>query len=125
MANDRIFIVMPFVEHDLKTLLADMPHPFVQSEVKTIMLQLLSAVEYCHANWIVSCKTSPPSDMICINRTPAITNSRHRVCRSLPSRPIEMRVPLPLPLSPRSRRHANSRSHQPMQALADVSCTGI
>lgn len=45
---------MPFIEHDLKTLLADMPHPFVQSEVKTIMRQLLSAVAHCHANWIVS-----------------------------------------------------------------------
>lgn len=55
---------MPFIEHDLKTLLADMPAPFVQSEVKTIMLQLLSAVEYCHANWIVSLVVL--SD-ICIN----------------------------------------------------------
>lgn len=45
---------MPFIEHDLKTLLADMPHPFLQSEVKTIMTQLLSAVAHCHANWIVS-----------------------------------------------------------------------
>lgn len=45
--------MMPFIEHDLKTLLADMPHPFLQSEVKTIMLQLLSAVAHCHANWIV------------------------------------------------------------------------
>ncbi|RSH83893.1 hypothetical protein EHS25_005137 [Saitozyma podzolica] len=50
---NQIFIVMPFIEHDLKTLLADMPHPFLQSEVKTIMLQLLSAVAYCHANWIL------------------------------------------------------------------------
>lgn len=49
----RVYIVMPFIEHDLKTLLADMPHPFLQSEVKTIMLQLLSAVAHCHANWIV------------------------------------------------------------------------
>ena len=45
---------MPFIEHDLKTLLADMPHPFLQSEVKTLMLQLLSAVAHCHSNWIVS-----------------------------------------------------------------------
>ena len=49
----RIFIVMPFIEHDLKTLLADMPHPFLQSEIKTLMLQLLSAIGHCHANWIV------------------------------------------------------------------------
>lgn len=45
---------MPFIEHDLKTLLADMPHPFLQSEVKTLMMQLISAVGHCHANWIVS-----------------------------------------------------------------------
>lgn len=45
---------MPFVEHDLKTLLEEMPHPFVQSEVKTLLRQLLSAVAHCHANWIVS-----------------------------------------------------------------------
>lgn len=44
---------MPFIEHDLKTLLADMPHPFLQSEVKTLMLQVLSAVAHCHTNWIV------------------------------------------------------------------------
>lgn len=49
----RIFIVMPFIEHDLKTLLADMPHAFLQSEVKTIMKQLLSAVDHCHKNWIL------------------------------------------------------------------------
>jgi cell division cycle 2-like protein len=49
---------MPFIEHDLKTLLSDMPHPFLQSEVKTIMIQLLSAMAHCHANWIVRIKVS-------------------------------------------------------------------
>lgn len=68
---------MPFIEHDLKTLLADMPSPFVQSEVKTIMLQLLSAVDFCHANWIVSFPS--PISEICIKLEPtsqltAITN---------------------------------------------------
>ncbi|KAL1408838.1 hypothetical protein Q8F55_005652 [Vanrija albida] len=50
---NQIFIAMPFIEHDLKTLLADMPHAFLQSEVKTIMRQLLSAVAHCHSNWIL------------------------------------------------------------------------
>ncbi|KAK1921394.1 putative cell division cycle 2 [Papiliotrema laurentii] len=50
---NQIFIVMPFIEHDLKTLLSDMPHPFLQSEVKTIMIQLLSAIAHCHDNWIL------------------------------------------------------------------------
>jgi len=48
---------MPFIEHDLKTLLETMPHPFLQSEVKTLMMQLLSAVAHCHSNWIVSARS--------------------------------------------------------------------
>ncbi|KAJ8084187.1 hypothetical protein PM082_002954 [Marasmius tenuissimus] len=44
---------MDFIEHDLKSLLTLMPTPFLQSEVKTLMLQLLSAVKHCHSNWIL------------------------------------------------------------------------
>jgi serine/threonine protein kinase len=49
----RVFIVMDFVEHDLKSLLALMPTPFLQSEIKTIFRQLLSAVAHCHGNWVL------------------------------------------------------------------------
>lgn len=49
----RVFVVMDFVEHDLKTLLATMPTPFLVSEIKTLLLQLLSAIALCHDNWIV------------------------------------------------------------------------
>jgi cell division cycle 2-like len=49
----RVFIVMDFIEHDLKTLLTLMPTPFLQSEIKTLLLQLLSAVAHCHKNWIL------------------------------------------------------------------------
>ena len=49
----RVFIVMDFIEHDLKTLLSVMPSPFLQSEVKTLTLQLLSAVAHCHERWIL------------------------------------------------------------------------
>ena len=49
----RIFIVMEFVEHDLKTLLSSMRTPFLQSEIKTLMRQLLSALALLHANWII------------------------------------------------------------------------
>ena len=44
---------MDFIEHDLKTLLTLMPSPFLQSEIKTLMVQLLSAVSHCHSNWIL------------------------------------------------------------------------
>ncbi|KAE9410935.1 Pkinase-domain-containing protein [Gymnopus androsaceus JB14] len=49
----QVFVVMDFIEHDLKSLLTLMPSPFLQSEIKTLMLQLLSAVKHCHANWIL------------------------------------------------------------------------
>ncbi|KAI5121325.1 hypothetical protein M0805_003792 [Coniferiporia weirii] len=49
----QVFIVMDFIEHDLKSLLTLMPQPFLQSEIKTLLLQLLSAVSHCHKNWIL------------------------------------------------------------------------
>ncbi|KAL6302208.1 Pkinase-domain-containing protein [Sparassis latifolia] len=49
----QVFIVMDFIEHDLKTLLTVMPSPFLQSEIKTLLLQLLSAVAHCHERWIL------------------------------------------------------------------------
>ncbi|KAG8928399.1 hypothetical protein FRC03_012361 [Tulasnella sp. 419] len=49
----QVYIVMDFIEHDLKTLLATMPQPFLQSEIKTLLRQLLSAVAHCHANWVL------------------------------------------------------------------------
>ncbi|KAE9987856.1 hypothetical protein EG328_001282 [Venturia inaequalis] len=50
--ND-VFLVMEFLEHDLRTLQEDMAEPFMQSEVKTLMIQLTSAVGYLHDNWIM------------------------------------------------------------------------
>jgi serine/threonine protein kinase len=44
---------MDFIEHDLKSLLTVMPNTFLQSEIKTLLLQLLSAVAHCHKNWIL------------------------------------------------------------------------
>ncbi|KAG8904177.1 hypothetical protein FRB99_002125 [Tulasnella sp. 403] len=49
----QVFIVMDFIENDLKTLLSLMPSPFLQSEIKTLLHQLLSAVSHCHANWVL------------------------------------------------------------------------
>ena len=44
---------MDFLEHDLKTLLEDMAEPFLPSETKTLMLQIVSAAEYLHSHWIL------------------------------------------------------------------------
>lgn len=50
---DQIFIVMEYVEHDLKSLMESMKQPFRACEVKTLMLQLLSAIAHLHDNWIL------------------------------------------------------------------------
>ncbi|XP_027195416.2 cyclin-dependent kinase 11B-like [Dermatophagoides pteronyssinus] len=50
---DKIYLVMDFVEHDLKSLMETMKKPFLLGEVKTLMLQLLRAVAHLHDNWIL------------------------------------------------------------------------
>ena len=62
-----VYIVMDFVEHDLKSLLEDMRQPFLQSEVKTLLLQLCSAVAHMHLNWIVH-RDLKTSNLLMTNR---------------------------------------------------------
>ena len=53
---DKIFIVMDYVEHDLKSLMETMKQKkqvFVPGEVKCLMQQLLRAVVHLHDNWIL------------------------------------------------------------------------
>ncbi|KUJ19848.1 kinase-like protein [Mollisia scopiformis] len=50
---ENIFLVLDFLEHDLKTLLEDMSEPFLTSEIKTLLHQLTSGVSYLHQNWIL------------------------------------------------------------------------
>ncbi|KAI9784041.1 MAG: hypothetical protein M1816_001072 [Peltula sp. TS41687] len=50
---DDVFLVMEFIEHDLKTLQEDMAEPFLASEIKTLLLQISSATEFLHNNWIL------------------------------------------------------------------------
>merc|ERR1711993_137567 len=53
---DKIFIVMDFVEHDMKSLMETMRQKnqvFLAGEVKCLMIQLLSAIHHLHDNWIL------------------------------------------------------------------------
>lgn len=53
---DKIFIVMDYVEHDLKSFMESMKKKkeiFQPGEVKCLMLQLLRAVAHLHDNWIL------------------------------------------------------------------------
>ncbi|KAF7544339.1 hypothetical protein G7046_g9807 [Stylonectria norvegica] len=51
--DNSLFIVLEFVEHDLRSVLEDMPEPFLSSEVKCLLLQLTSGIAYLHENWIL------------------------------------------------------------------------
>ncbi|KAF9671678.1 hypothetical protein SADUNF_Sadunf12G0072500 [Salix dunnii] len=50
---DSVFMVMEYMEHDLKGLMQAMKQPFSTSEVKCLMLQLLEGVKYLHDNWVL------------------------------------------------------------------------
>jgi len=50
---DEVYLVMEFLEHDLKTLQEDMSEPFMPSEIKTLLLQLTDAVGFLHKHWIL------------------------------------------------------------------------
>nr|CAI5848538.1 unnamed protein product [Callosobruchus analis] len=53
---DKIFIVMDYVEHDLKSLMETMRHKkqtFMPGEIKCLLKQLLTAVAHLHDNWIL------------------------------------------------------------------------
>ncbi|CAK9296827.1 unnamed protein product [Gordionus sp. m RMFG-2023] len=50
---DKIYIVMEFVEHDLKSLMETMKQPFLIGETKTLLMQLLRGVHHLHDNWIL------------------------------------------------------------------------
>eukprot|EP00042_Codosiga_hollandica_P032648 m.210974 g.210974 ORF g.210974 m.210974 type:complete len:384 (+) comp53967_c0_seq12:1-1152(+) len=50
---DSIFIVMEFLEHDLKALMETMRNPFLECEVKTLLQQLLAGLQCLHDNWIL------------------------------------------------------------------------
>lgn len=50
---ESLFLVLEFVEHDLKSVLEDMPEPFLASEVKTLLRQLAAGVAYLHEHWVL------------------------------------------------------------------------
>lgn len=58
---------MDFIEHDLKALMENMREPFLQSEVKTLMLQLLSATALMHELWIIH-RDLKTSNLLMTNR---------------------------------------------------------
>jgi cell division cycle 2-like protein len=50
---DIVYIVMDYMDRDLKSLMQDMKRPFKIAEVKLLMKQLIDAVAHLHSNWIL------------------------------------------------------------------------
>lgn len=50
---DSIFLLMEYCEQDLASLLDNMQHPFEETQVKCIMMQVLSGLKHLHQNYIV------------------------------------------------------------------------
>jgi len=51
---DKIYMVMDYVEHDLKSLMQNsMKKPFQMSEVKCLLKQMLAGIAHLHDNWII------------------------------------------------------------------------
>lgn len=48
-----VFLVFEYCEHDIGALVDQVRSPFSESEVKSIVFQLLSAVAYLHDHWII------------------------------------------------------------------------
>lgn len=69
--RDAVFLLFEYCEHDLVSFYPDILYkhlifgslqaallkawrkPFTESEIKCLTQQLLSAVEFCHRNWVV------------------------------------------------------------------------
>lgn len=50
---DGVFMVMEYMECDLKGLIQMMKRPFSMGEIKSLMLKLLQGVKYLHDNWVL------------------------------------------------------------------------
>uniref|UniRef100_A0A7E4VC90 cyclin-dependent kinase n=1 Tax=Panagrellus redivivus TaxID=6233 RepID=A0A7E4VC90_PANRE len=53
---DKVYLVMEYVEHDLKALvdqLAQRGHKFTTAQIKTLTQQLLAGLDFMHHNWMV------------------------------------------------------------------------
>ncbi len=51
--RDGVFLVFEYCEHDMARLLDSRPNLFTESEVKRLMVQLLSALDFLHSKYII------------------------------------------------------------------------
>ncbi|CRG93209.1 cdc2-related protein kinase 1, putative [Plasmodium gallinaceum] len=64
--ND-IYLVMEYIEHELKILLDNKSPSFTISELKCLLKQLLSGINYLHTNWVMH-RDLKPTNLLYSNR---------------------------------------------------------
>lgn len=52
-STDKIFMVMEYCGHDLRACIQQSRQSFSIAEIKQLLIQLCSALEYMHENWII------------------------------------------------------------------------
>ena len=50
---DKIYVVMEYMEHELKDLMDNINYKFKQSEIKSLVKQLLLGLDYLHSRFIM------------------------------------------------------------------------
>mmetsp|Transcript_33325 Transcript_33325/g.46624 ORF Transcript_33325/g.46624 Transcript_33325/m.46624 type:complete len:363 (+) Transcript_33325:84-1172(+) len=61
---DSVFLVFEYCSHDFASLVDQMPEPFKPQQIKCIMLQLLSALDHLHKNFILHRDLKPANLLI-------------------------------------------------------------
>ncbi|KAJ8602733.1 hypothetical protein CTAYLR_003797 [Chrysophaeum taylorii] len=51
--HDRVFVVMDYFEHDLKTCIEKQEGPFSQADAKSLVRQLVAGVSHMHSKWFI------------------------------------------------------------------------
>jgi cell division cycle 2-like protein len=50
---DEVYMVMEYMQTDLRKFVEKYKRPFTEGEAKTVMQQLLDGIKYLHANWVL------------------------------------------------------------------------
>eukprot|EP01089_Gocevia_fonbrunei_P012573 TRINITY_DN3013_c0_g1_i2.p1 TRINITY_DN3013_c0_g1~~TRINITY_DN3013_c0_g1_i2.p1 ORF type:complete len:249 (+),score=27.47 TRINITY_DN3013_c0_g1_i2:92-838(+) len=62
--KDTVYLVFPYMETDLKTIIDVGQIKLSKADIKSYMLMLLKALDYCHRHWIIHRDVKPDNILI-------------------------------------------------------------